>query len=49
MGQDGTGIQHPPYVPEIRDAATFSAYAHPIETAEKVWIVQARPFIGGGS
>ncbi len=26
--------QHPPYVPEIRDAATFSAYAHPIETDE---------------
>lgn len=26
--------QHPPYVSEIRDAATFSVYAHPIETDE---------------
>jgi hypothetical protein len=30
----GAPRQHPPYVSEIRDAATFSAYAYPVETDE---------------
>ncbi|WP_233261287.1 PEP/pyruvate-binding domain-containing protein [Vitiosangium sp. GDMCC 1.1324] len=32
MPASGALQQRPPCVPEIRDAATFSAYAHPIET-----------------